>query len=409
MHRGEVAVHPIQGNARPGPLAGLGGEVPDAVAGLGMQRARVQPRLTQPVRRGVEGLQLPLGIRLRLPLRTVGHAQMGEHPRHMQMGQAEHGLQLLRVLHGDAQTVHPRVHRQMHLQRHPLAGQGPAVVPVRHRLNEPPAPEQLRLFRRCPSQHQDGGEDPRLPQGDPLRHAGHRECLHPPAPKRPSHRHRPVAIGVRLHHRHQPAAAARGGLEHLGVVGQGVQVHLPPRPGGGVRAQRPQEVYRPRRQDGEGQHRQKVHQTVVQQQLLQPGQPGGGAQQHDPPGVDHIHHHGHPPGRPGLPPVQGQKQGEQEHHAHRQQQVHAVPALIVHGVEPQPLHAHPRQGGGKAQTGGKGAPPQPRRPQQKEQRRVKQSVPGLLPDQKHPVIDRGQRRDLGDQSVIAVSPQSHQV
>ena len=103
----------VQGDARLGILAGLGRQAAQAVAGLDVERPRVQPPPPQFFRRLVKDLQLPCGkgpVLLGVP---VGDTQMGKYPLHLQVGQGEHVGDGGGILRRDAQPVHPGVQSQM--------------------------------------------------------------------------------------------------------------------------------------------------------------------------------------------------------------------------------------------------------------------------------------------------------
>ena len=69
--RARGALHPVQGDARPGVGAGLGRQVPDAVTGLDVDLSRVQPLRAHPVQGVVKRLQLALGVGCVLRLQAV--------------------------------------------------------------------------------------------------------------------------------------------------------------------------------------------------------------------------------------------------------------------------------------------------------------------------------------------------
>ena len=151
-------------------------------------------------------------------------------------------------------------------------------------------------------------------------------------------------------------------------------------------------------------------QTVFNQQALQPQHPGPGPEQYNAPGVEHIDQQRHPGPLPVPAPVCPQQQGEQEYHAHRQQQIHAVVALDIQPVEPQPLRRHAPQGEHKTQARQLLASElDPRRPQQQEQRGEEQAVAGVGAQAENDLIHPLQGRDLGHQAVVAVAPQADQV
>ena len=140
MGGGEVAVHPVQGDPRPGIAAGLGRQVEHPVTGLDMDRPRVQALLPHPVQCAVKAGELFLGEIHLVRLQGVGHAQVGEGAGDAQMFQPVQPQDGRPVLRRDPQPVHPRVQGQVDLDRLSLDGQGPSMGLVGHRLGElPPA------------------------------------------------------------------------------------------------------------------------------------------------------------------------------------------------------------------------------------------------------------------------------
>ena len=146
------------------------------------------------------------------------------------MGQGVQPFQRPVVLRRDPQPVHPGVQRQMDGEGEPPGRQGLSVVFVHHGLGEPPPAEQRGLLRGRIAQDQDLAPDAHPAQVHPLRQTGHRESLDALLLQPVGHGKGSVAVGVGFHHRHQAAAGGQGPLEHPGVVGQGVQIHVPPGP-----------------------------------------------------------------------------------------------------------------------------------------------------------------------------------
>ena len=161
---------------------------------------------------------------------------MGEHSLDIQIPEPVQPGDGVMILRRDAQAAHPRVQGQV--DPHPASrpGQGLAVGLVGHHLGQPPAAQQGDLPRRSVAQNQNCPPDAGFPQPDALCQTGHGEGIHPCFLEAPGHRYRPVAIGVRLHHCHEPAAGSQGILEDLGVVDQRPLVQLPPGPAFGVGA-----------------------------------------------------------------------------------------------------------------------------------------------------------------------------
>ena len=177
-----------------------------------MDRSRVQAQLPHPVQCAVKAGELLLSKVHLVRLQGVGHAQVGEGAGDAQMFQPVQPLDGRPVLRRDTQPVHPRVQGQVDLDRLSLGGQGPAVGLVGHRLGEVPPPEQGHIPGRGVAQDKDGPPDPVLPQGNALGQGGRGEGPHPLPPKPPGRWGRPVAIAVRLHHRHEPALWGEGTL-----------------------------------------------------------------------------------------------------------------------------------------------------------------------------------------------------
>ena len=71
--RGEVAVHPVQGNTGSGIGAGLRWEVQDTIASLNMYGTRGEPVFFHPVHSGIELQELFLRVIHILPLLGVRH------------------------------------------------------------------------------------------------------------------------------------------------------------------------------------------------------------------------------------------------------------------------------------------------------------------------------------------------
>ena len=218
-----------------------------------------------------------------------------------------------------------------------------------------------------------------------------------------------MAVGVGLHHRHQLLPRRQGLLEDGGIVGQGLQIHLPPGPGGGGEPPGRQGQRGGGQREGEDQHGAEVAQAVRHQQRLRPQPLRSEAHQHDAPGVDDIDQSGETPGGAVLPLICPQQGGEQEGHHQRQKEVHTVVPLDPQAVEPQRLAAHGGQGGQQPYARAPPGEPPSRRPQQQEQGHVEQPVPGVGEHLEERVIRRFQPGDPGDQPIVAVAAQAHEV
>ena len=229
-----ASARPIESDARPGIAAGLRRQVQNASAGPDVYFPRIMPAASQPVHRPVEPLQLPLGVVPVGRVGAVGYAQMGEHPGNIQVLHPIKPVQRAEILCRDAQAAHPGIQSQMDGEPPACGVQGPAMGLVRHRLGQSPANQQWDRLRRRVSQNQDHPLHPRPAERDSLVQAGHGESGHPLPRQPPGSGDGPVAVGIRLHHRHQPAPGVQQVLKDPGVVGQGVQVDFLPGPGSRV-------------------------------------------------------------------------------------------------------------------------------------------------------------------------------
>ena len=116
----------------------------------------------------------------------------------------------------------------------PLRRQGPSVVHVRHRLGQMPSRQQRGFLRGGVAQDQNRPPDASLSQGDPLSQAGYGKGPDARSLQGAGRHRSPVAVGLRLYHRHQLRLRSQCVPQHLGVVPEGCQIHLPPGPGGGA-------------------------------------------------------------------------------------------------------------------------------------------------------------------------------
>ena len=338
---------------------------------------------------------------------------MGKHALHPQAGQAEQpGLRRV-IGSGDAQAVHAGVQRQLHAHPAALGGQRTAVLQAGDRLCQPPAAEQRGLVGRGPAQNKDIAADARFAQRDAFGQTGDGKRAHTLPLQDSADRFCAVAVGVRFDHRHQAAAGGGGLLQNAGVGTQRRRVQFAP--GAGIRAgpQRPQPVQQQGGRKTERKHGGKMRGAVFHQQRTGPGQAGQPPYRHDAARVQQINEQRNIPGRPVAPGVAGEQKRKQAYHYHRQQQIHAVMPLCAKAAQPQRFRRH----GGKAQAqprrraarGQRTPAPGQRRPQQKEKRRVKQTVAGVFAYAEHGGIKRGQRRYTVNKAEVAVAAKTDEV
>ena len=209
---------------------GLGRQIPDAIAGLDVGFSRIIAVIAEPLHRPGKLLYLSLSEGPVLLLETVRHTQMGKYSLNVQIRQVVQPNQGLPVRRRNAQTVHPGVQSQMDGEGHPLSGQSLSMHLIGHRLGELPLAEPVDLLQGRVPQNENFPLESHLAQVNTLLQTGHREGPHSLLFEAPDHRVYPVAVGVRLHYRHQAAARSERPLQHLGVVGQRVQIDRPPGP-----------------------------------------------------------------------------------------------------------------------------------------------------------------------------------
>ena len=95
-----------------------------------------------------------------------------------------------------------------------------------HRLRDVVAQQLLLPLRRRMAQNQNGHMDTPGPQLHGLVQTGHRQIVRPQLLQHSGHLHRPVAIGVRLHHAHEPCP--RPPPQCLIIMRQRIQIDLRP-------------------------------------------------------------------------------------------------------------------------------------------------------------------------------------
>ena len=241
--------------------------------------------------------------------------------------------------------MHAGIHRQMHPDRHAPGGKGPAVVRIRHRGAQIPAPQQRGLGGVGPAQDQNFPSDARLAQLDTFRQTGHRKEADALPLQGPGHRHGPMAVSVRLDHRHKSTGRRQVFPQQGGILAQGGQVDLPP--GTGIRRK-----FLPAGGDGlhqigqghaERHHRREMDGGVFHQQLPQAQEPGRRPHQYNAPGMKDVHQGGRAAHRPVLPGVDRQQQAEQPPHCQGQKEIHTVVAGDVGRVQSKAFCRHGTQ------------------------------------------------------------------
>ena len=90
-------------------------------------------------------------------------------------------------------------------------------------------------------------------------------------------------------------------------------------------------------------------------------------------------------------------------------EVHAVVALDIHAMEPQPLGAHGCQREEEARQRQLLVPPPSGGPKQKEQWREEQAIAGIAAQCKNAVVKGPKQRDLGNQSIVTVPAQTDEI
>ena len=101
---------------------------------------------------------------------------------------------------------------------------------------------------------------------------------------------------------------------------------------------------------------------------------------------------------------------EKRHTMHRGEgEVHAVVALDIHAMEPQPLGAHGCQREEEARQRQLLVPPPSGGPKQKEQWREEQAIAGIAAQCKNAVVKGPKQRDLGNQSIVTVPAQTDEI
>ena len=117
---------------------------------------------------------------------------------------------------------------------HPHAGpdrllaEPDGVLPGQHRLGHAESRQPGRLLRRRIGQNQNRLHNARVADLHRLVQIGHAEPGGPRLLQRPGHIARSMPVGIRLHHRHGPAARRQRRLDHPEIMADGVQINLRP-------------------------------------------------------------------------------------------------------------------------------------------------------------------------------------
>ena len=197
------------------------GAVDDARIKTPLPQGRHQVRKTPVLELGVVVLR-----------RGVGHGEVHEDSLRPEPGQGGQGQDLLHrlrpVVGKEAQAAHARVRLDMDAEGAAGVCHGPSVLQGMDLLGDVQGRLLRRLLRGRIAQDQDGQGNLRPPELQGLLEVGNRQVFRPQLLKLPGHRHRPVAVGVRLHHPQEPAAPGPPLPQQVHVVGQIVKIHLRP-------------------------------------------------------------------------------------------------------------------------------------------------------------------------------------
>ena len=109
---------------------------------------------------------------------------------------------------------------------------------------------------------------------------------------------------------------------------------------------------------------------------------------------------------PLLPPSSREKKA---YYAQGEGEVHAVVALDIHAMEPQPLGAHGCQREEEARQRQLLVPPPSGGFKQKEQWREEQAIAGIAAQCKNAVVKGPKQRDPGNQSIVTVPAQTDEI
>jgi hypothetical protein len=137
-----------------------------------------------------------------------------------------------------AAATEARLDLEVDLERSRHAGRRRARGSLEHAFGPDPRPDadgdpagdrrrhELRGHR---IEHEEGQADARLAQLDGLGQGRHRQPVDACRLERPGHRHRPVAVGVRLHDRLHAHGGSDGLPEHTQVAEDRIEIDLQPR------------------------------------------------------------------------------------------------------------------------------------------------------------------------------------
>ena len=194
--------------------------------------------LFQQLHRVQEGPELHPGIVPAVPGALVGAGEVGENAGAGKPGQRAHprdllgGARLMAVLGEKADAAHARVDLHMAVDHGLLfdrgAGKLPRILLRIDRLGDAQLRQGMRHLGRRAAQDQNRAGDLLPAQGDRLVDIGNREPVGALLLERAGDIAVPVAVGVRLDHRHRAAAGRQAAFELAVVVYDAVQVDVRP-------------------------------------------------------------------------------------------------------------------------------------------------------------------------------------